>query len=439
MRVFPTTVSGLYEQFESQVRSYCRSYPNEFDQARGSHLFDTHGSKYLDFLSGCGTLNYGHNDPFIKSALLDYIASDGLAMCLDFHCKAKSAFLSALNERILRPRGLDYRAQFTGPTGANAVEAALKLARKHTGRSVVVSFTNGFHGVSLGALAASGNIRNRSTSEGQLHNIHRAPFDGYMGEGVCTADLLDKMLSDPSSGIGPPAAILFEPIQGEGGLNCASPAWARRISAVAKRHGALVIADEIQAGCGRSGDFFAFDHLGIRPDIVTMAKSLSGLGLPLSLVLLSPEIDVWAPGEHNGTFRGNAHAFVTATAALDKFWADDAFVLGVREKGRLVHARLSRLAEEFDLRVAGRGLMLGLDVGSGVVAQEISEACYAHRLILETCGAHGQVLKLLMPLTISDEDLEMGLSIIETTVKARLGQRRNAIKIDTFIRETVHS
>jgi diaminobutyrate-2-oxoglutarate transaminase len=215
MVVFSTTISAFYEQFESRVRSYCRNYPKEFDRARDSHLFDSQGKKYLDFLSGCGALNYGHNDASIKKALLDYVLSDGLAMGLDFHCSAKTAFLSALNEHILRPRSLDFRAQFTGPTGANAVEAALKLARKHTGRSGVVAFTNAFHGVSIGALAATGNMRNRSSSEGQLHNIHRAPFDGYMGDGVDTADLLERMLSDPSSGLAPPAAILYEPIQGD--------------------------------------------------------------------------------------------------------------------------------------------------------------------------------------------------------------------------------
>ncbi len=415
--------SSFYENIESNVRSYCRGCSAEFATGNGSYLFDSAGNAYLDFLAGCGSLNYGHNEPNMKAALIDYIMSDGLALGLDFHSTAKRAFLDAFDMRILRPRGLDYRVQFTGPTGTNAVEAALKLARKHTERSVVVAFTNAFHGCSLGALAATGNIRNRSSSEGQLHNIHRAPYDGYAGApGPDSASLLEKMLDDPSSGVGPIAAVIFEAIQGEGGLNCSSPEWAQKICTIAKRRGALVIVDEIQAGCGRSGDFFAFEHLGIKPDIVTMAKSLSGFGLPMSLTLIAPEFDVWSPGEHNGTFRGNAHAFVTATVALNVFWSNDDFVTSVRRKAQLLRERLDAIASAVGAKVVGRGMMQGLDVGSGAMAEDISQACLKQGLLLETCGAQGQVLKCLMSLTIGEDDLEKGLSILNAAAGARLGQ-----------------
>lgn len=427
MRRTPTKASSFYDDLESNVRSYCRGCSTEFATGNGSYLFDSAGDPYLDFLAGCGSLNYGHNEPNMKAALVDYIMSDGLALGLDFHFTAKRAFLDVFDMRVLRPRGLDYRVQFTGPTGTNAVEAALKLARKHTERSVVVAFTNAFHGCSLGALAATGNVRNRSSSEGQLHNVHRAPYDGYArAPGPDSASLLERMLDDPSSGVGPIAAIMFEAIQGEGGLNCASPEWAQKICAIARRHGALVIVDEIQAGCGRSGDFFAFEHLGIKPDIVTMAKSLSGFGLPMSLTLIAPEFDIWSPGEHNGTFRGNAHAFVTATVALDVFWSNDDFVTGVRRKAQILRERLDATAAAVGAKVVGRGMMQGIDVGSGAIAEDISKACLERKLLLETCGPRGQVLKCLMSLTIGEDDLRKGLSIFDAAVKARLGQSDGA-------------
>ncbi|WP_349369285.1 aspartate aminotransferase family protein [Salinarimonas sp.] len=418
------SATAVYERLESAVRSYCRACPAEFDRASGSYLFDVSGRAYLDFIAGCGALNYGHNEPSMKAALLDYVAGDGVSMTLDFHSRAKTEFLRAFDRCVLRPRGLDYRLQFTGPTGSNAVEAALKLARKKTGRSRVVAFTNGFHGVSLGALAATGNGHHRGAFESQLHDVHRAAYDGYLGPDLDTAEMLDRMLSDPSGGIGPIAAVLFEPIQGEGGLNCASPEWAQRVCAVARRHGALVIVDEIQSGCGRSGDFFAFEGLGIEPDVVTLAKSLSGAGLPMSMVLLAPELDAWSPGEHNGTFRGNAHAFVTARAALETFWSDDAFASDVRRKAAVLRRRLDVLAAETGGRVKGRGLMSGLDVGDGDVAQAIRAGCLEEGLLLELCGPHDEVVKLLVPLTIADADLDRGLSILESVVRTRVPPRR---------------
>ena len=313
----PTTKSpnlAIYERMESEVRSYSRSMPRQFGRAEGVWMHDDRGGRYLDFLSGCASLNYGHNHPVLKSALLDYIAGDGITHSLDMHTEAKAAFLDALETLILQPRKLDYRAMFTGPTGTNAVEAALKLARKITGRQQVIAFTNGFHGMTLGALACTGNAGKRGGAGVPLNHVSHSPYDGYYGPDIDTAELLEQRLADPSSGLDAPAAILVETVQGEGGLNAASPQWLKRIAAIARKHGALLIVDDIQAGCGRTGDFFSFDEAGIVPDIVTMAKSLSGMGLPFALTLFRPELDQWAPGEHNGTFRGNNHAFVTASS-----------------------------------------------------------------------------------------------------------------------------
>jgi diaminobutyrate-2-oxoglutarate transaminase len=402
---------------ESQVRSYSRSMPRQFGRAEGVWMHDDRGGRYLDFLSGCSSLNYGHNHPVLKQALLDYIASDGITHSLDLHTEAKAAFLQAFEAVILKPRKLDYRVMFTGPTGTNAVEAALKLARKVTGRQHVVAFSNGFHGMTLGALSCTGNAAKRAGAGIPLNHVSHEPFEGYHGPDVDTAALLDQRLSDPASGLDAPAAILLEIVQGEGGLRAASAAWVRSIAAIAKRHGALLIVDDIQAGCGRTGGFFSFDGMGVTPDIVTMAKSLSGMGLPFALTLFRPELDRWTPGEHNGTFRGNNHAFVTATAALDHFWRDDAFQADVRRRGDYLGRRLRALADEFDMSVRGRGMMQGLNVGSGAVAARITEAAFKRGLIIETSGSHDEVVKVLAPLIIEDALLAHGLDILEDCVR----------------------
>lgn len=410
-----------FERLESEVRSYSRSFPAVFDRAQGSWLHDGAGNRYLDFLSGCSTLNYGHNHPALKEALMDYIKADGVTHSLDMHSRAKQAFLEAFENRILGPRGLFYRLQFPGPTGANAVEAALKVARKVTGRTNVIAFTNGFHGVTLGALAATGNGHHRGGAGVPLTHVTRAAFDGYHGRDVDTAKQLDKLLSDPSSGIDAPAAIIVETVQGEGGLNVASARWLQAIEQIARRHGALFIIDDIQAGCGRTGSFFSFDKMGVSPDIITMAKSLSGMGLPLAITLIKPKYDVMAPGEHNGTFRGNCHAFVTATAALETFWANNEFEHQIKRKADLAARRLADMAHAFkgQIRgVKGRGLMLGLDLGDGKAAARVVRHAFDRKMIIETSGPHSEVVKLLFPLTIDEDDLERGLDILKQSLTA---------------------
>jgi len=416
---------GIYERRESAVRSYARSMPRQFNRADHVWIYDNQGGCYLDFLSGCSTLNYGHNHPILKQALLDYIAADGIAHGLDMHTDAKADFLDTFEQLILEPRSLDYRVMFTGPTGTNAVEAAIKLARKVTKREHIIAFTNGFHGMTLGALACTGNSAKRSGAGVPLNHVSHEPYDGYYGPDVDTAALLEQRLSDPSSGLDAPAAILVETVQGEGGLNAASPEWLRAIADIAKRHGALLIVDDIQAGCGRTGQFFSFEGMGITPDIVTMAKSLSGMGLPFALTLFRPELDQWSPGEHNGTFRGNNHAFVTAAAALRHFWSDGTFQGDIGRRGALLERRLNKMAAEHDLSTCGRGMMRGINVGSGEIAEAITSACFARGLIIETSGAHDEIVKVLAPLVIDDAQLSTGLDIIEQSVREALSTRFN--------------
>ncbi|MGO4854086.1 diaminobutyrate--2-oxoglutarate transaminase [Phaeovulum sp. W22_SRMD_FR3] len=418
--------STAFTRVESQVRSYSRSFPRLFDRATGATIHGTDGREYTDFLAGCSSLNYGHNDPDLKAALLAYISRDGIAHGLDMFTDAKEKFLSAFERHILKPRDMRYRLQFTGPTGANAVEAAMKLARKVTGRSNVISFTNGFHGVTLGALAATGNGKHRAGAAIPLNGVTRAAYDGYYGTEIDTAELLAQQLADPSGGIDAPAAIIVETVQGEGGLNAASPEWLRRIESIARDHGALFIIDDIQAGCGRTGGFFSFEGMGLSPDIITMAKSLSGMGLPLALTLMKPEHDIWSPAEHNGTFRGNNHAFVTATATIEKFWADDEFAEAVAEKAAFLEARLQEIADAHGTTLRGRGMMRGINAGSGEAAAAICKACFDKGLIIETSGSHDEIVKILAPLTIAPAQFAAGLDILETAFAREMAAWRTA-------------
>ena len=306
-------------RIESQVRSYCRSFPVRFEHAKGARLETVDGDSYIDFLAGAGTLNYGHNHPVLKKALQKYIESDHIVHGLDMETAAKEAFLEGFYRVILQPRDMNYKVQFPGPTGTNAVEVALKIARKAKKRSNIVSFTNAFHGATMGSLATTANSHYRDASGVTLQGVSFLPYDGYFGPDIDTSEMLEKMIKDGSSGLDHPAAVLVETVQGEGGINVASGEWLRKVERICRENDILFIVDDIQMGCGRTGTFFSFEQYGIEPDIVTLSKSLSGYGLPMALVLMKPELDLWKPGEHNGTFRGHNLAFVTAKAALDHF------------------------------------------------------------------------------------------------------------------------
>ncbi|WP_082547987.1 diaminobutyrate--2-oxoglutarate transaminase [Massilia sp. Root335] len=391
----------VYERHESNVRYYCRNLGLEFSHAKNATIFSSCGRTYIDMLSGCGSLNYGHNDPDMKAALVDYINSDGISLSLDFHSLAKTRFIGAFVSYILQPRGLEYKLQFTGPTGTNGVEAALKLARKATGRRNVIAFTNGFHGMSLGALGVTGNSFHRRAAGTSMADVSRVPYDGYFSDGASAAQFLDIVLADPSSGFDVPGAIILEIVQGEGGLNTASVEWLRRVREIADKYGAILIVDDIQAGCGRTGTFFSFEGTGVVPDIVVLAKSLSGFGIPMSAVLIRPELDIWAPGEHNGTFRGNNHAFVTGEVAIRKFWSDDSFEQAVFEKSRVLEMAIDDIALKVGGYSKGRGMMRGLGVPSPEIAKAIQEFSLRNGLILERCGPRDEVVKLMPPLTIN--------------------------------------
>ncbi len=426
----------IFERLESNVRAYCRVAPAVFDTARNAHQFDEQGNKYIDFFAGAGVLNFGHNNPLMKQALLDYISRDGVTHSLDMHTIAKREFIATFEKVILKPRNLDYKMQFTGPTGTNCVEAALKLARKVTGRETIVAFTDGFHGMTLGSLACTGNALFRNAAGVPLDHVQRVPFDGYINNDFNTLDILTRQYDDPSSGIKPPAAFLVETIQAEGGVNIASKEWLLALQALARKHNSLLIVDDIQVGCGRTGRYFSFEDHGLDPDLICLAKGIGGYGTPLAMLLIKPEYDQWKPGEHTGTFRGQDFSFIAGKVGLEYF-ADDNLLNDVVKKGIVIKTCLDNIVSEYEnkfcsanncrcpggssVRARGKGMIYGLCVANGKTAADISKMAYENRLIVAGCGPEGRILKLIPPLTIEQDVLEEGLGIFSDSVKKVIG------------------
>lgn len=420
------TSHTLFEELESEVRSYCRSFPTVFTKASGYHMWDRKGMKYIDFFAGAGALNYGHNNPAIKEKLISYLQQDGITHSLDMATEAKEELLRTFSDVILKPRGHHYKIMFPGPTGTNAVESALKLARKVTGREMVFSFTNGFHGMTIGSLAITGNRKKRNGAGVPLTNAMPMPYDRYFGEETDTAAYVERLLEDEGSGVPIPAAMILETVQAEGGIKVASYDWLQKIEKLCRKHGILLIVDDIQVGCGRTGTFFSFEEAGIQPDIVCLSKSIGGYGLPLAMTLFKPELDIWGPGEHNGTFRGNNLGFVAATEALG-YWKDEVFSQGIQKKGKRVREFLEQIAmkyPELKAEVRGRGLMQGIAIGQEGLAEHICKKAFEYGLIMETSGPMNEVAKIMPPLTIDMDGLENGLQILEQSIQESMGREQ---------------
>jgi len=412
--------TAVFERYESAIRGYCRAYPTVFSTAKNARQTDEAGKSYIDFFAGAGVLNFGHNNERMKQALLDYIASDGVIHSLDMYTTAKRKFIQAFVDTIMIPRKMDFRLQFMGPTGTNAVEAALKLARKVTKRHSVIACTHGFHGMTLGALACTANEYFRKAAGVPLEHVQRIPFETAPGGGIDAINALRCAFADPSTGMEAPAAVIIEPIQAEGGVHVASREWLLALQKFAHERGALFIIDDIQAGCGRTGSYFSFDGFGLDPDIVCLAKGLGGYGTPLAMNMVKPEHDIWSPGEHTGTCRGQDLSFVAGAEALGYF-TDDVLMAEVRRKGEIMAAHLHGLAKKHakhEFPVRGKGMMQALDVGEGPRAKLIAQLCFEHGLLIGPCGSGGRVLKLIPPLTIPDQDLHDGLAIFSTAVNA---------------------
>lgn len=410
---------SVFSTVESEVRSYCRNWPTVLTTAKDSWVTDIEGRRYLDFFAGAGALNYGHNNAQLKSALLEYLSGDGIVHSLDIATAAKQNFLETFDRLILKPRKLDYKIQFPGPTGANSVESALKLARKVTGRESIISFTNAFHGMTLGALSVTGNSMKRAGAGIPLVHATPMPYDNYFGGVTEDFHWFERVLDDSGSGLNHPAAVIVETVQGEGGLNVARLEWLQELANLCRKREILLIVDDVQMGCGRTGEFFSFEAADIVPDIVTLSKSISGYGLPMALTLLRPELDVWAPGEHNGTFRGHNPAFVTGAKALETYWKDQEFAAETADKGKLLRDGLDQIAASHDgVSARGRGMAQGLKFDDADLAADVCRAAFERGTLMETSGPSDEVVKLLPPLTTSRSDLESGLEILAESVAA---------------------
>ncbi|WP_203568382.1 diaminobutyrate--2-oxoglutarate transaminase [Aestuariimicrobium ganziense] len=402
---------------ESVVASYNAAFPAVFHKAVGSRLYDADGRAYVDFFSGAGANNSGHNAPALKQALIDYISDDGICNSLDLTTVTKQRFVQAFTEVVLNPRGFDHRLMFTGPTGTNAVEAALKLVRKVSGRPTMLAFTRGFHGVSLGALAATSNEHFRNVAGVPLEHVVFLPYDDPTDPDPRTTLEQGFASLDPDN---LPGGAIVEIIQGEGGINAARPEWLQALRDLTSERGMMLVADDIQAGCGRSGTFFSFEPSGIVPDAVTLSKSLSGYGLPLSVVLIRPEFDIWRPAEHNGTFRGNNHAFVTATAAIDTYWRDSTLMDDVKRRAARLTEHLEALVDQHPehlVEARGRGYLQGLVFADHVVAAEVGRAAFDKGLVIERSGPLDEVAKFMPALTIDDETLDEGLALFDEALE----------------------
>ncbi|MBW6521265.1 MAG: diaminobutyrate--2-oxoglutarate transaminase [Desulfoarculaceae bacterium] len=416
----------IFNQYESEVRGYIRSFPTLFAKSKMAEIWDVDGKRYIDFFAGAGALNYGHNNPKINAAVIEYLQNDGIGHALDMGTVAKRDFITSFVKNILKPRNLDYKLQFVGPTGTNAIETALKIARKVKGRKQVMSFTNGFHGMSMGSLSITGNSFYHDDSYGVPGYTTQVPFHNYLGDKVDTIAYLRKILGDDSSGTELPAAIVLETIQAEGGINVAGVDWLKSLREICYDFDILLVVDDIQVGNGRSGNFFSFERAGIQPDIVTLSKSIGG-GHPMSLVLLKPELDKWSPGEHSGTFRGNNLAFVAATVALDTYWADDTFVKELQLKSQLVEKRMQDLAFRFAdhiREIRGLGMIWGAEFKDPELISAICSQAFADGLVIETAGAADDVIKFLGPLIITEALINEGFDILESAVEKVLIRNR---------------
>ncbi len=411
--------TNTFEKYESSVRSYCRHFPKVFTDAKGAIMKDTDGQEYIDFFCGAGAVNYGHNNDYIKGKVIDYLATDGIIHALDMYTVPKSEFIETLEKKIIEPRGYSYKIQFTGPTGTNGIEAALKLARKNTGRRNVFAFMGCFHGMTLGSLSLTSEMYARVGAGATFTDCTHIPAP-YMFEGLDVIEYMQTLIDDDHSGVEKPAAVVMETVQAEGGIRVFEDDFLRKVREFCTKNDILMIVDDVQVGCCRSGSFFSFERAGIEPDIVVMSKSIGGIGMPLAIVLHKESLDNWKPGEHNGTFRGNQLSFVAGKAAIEYLTENNVEAETVR-KGEIVKNFIEKEILPFDsrLELRGIGLIWGIDFGKidAALSEVIIEKCFEKNLICECAGRAGSVVKVMPPLVIEDELLLEGLNRLKKSVE----------------------
>ncbi len=416
----------VFETYESEVRSYCRHFPTVFTKAKGAQMFDENGEAYIDFFCGAGAVNYGHNNDYIKPKLVEYLMSDGIIHALDMYTVPKREFIDCLEQRVLKPRNLDYKVMFPGPTGTNAIEAALKLARKAKGRSQVFALMGCFHGMTLGALALTTDKGARKGAGVKLNDVTHIPAP-YMYPDLDTIKYMENLITDDHSGAELPAALVIETVQAEGGIWPFQTEWLQAVRKFCTDNDILLIVDDIQVGCARTGTYFSFERAGIVPDIVVLSKSIGGYGLPLAIVLAKPEIDCFTPGEHNGTFRGNQMAFVAAKAGLE-YMLDNKVEEQSHNKGEIIKGFIEKEILPLDnrLKMRGIGMVWGIEFEDVdyTLSEKVTEKAFEHNLIIECAGRKNSVVKIMPPLIIEEELLLDGLNRLKEAIEECLAEHK---------------
>lgn len=439
---------GRQNDTESSARSYPRKFPFALSKAKGSWIEDVEGNRYLDFLCGAGTLALGHNDDEVNKAMIELISSGAPLHTLDLTTPVKDRFVETVISILPEEMRGNVKIQFCSPSGTDATDAAIKLCKTATGRGSVIAFSGGYHGMGHGALSLTGNLNAKMKVQNLMPgvqfmpypNSYRCPF-GLGGEAGTDAACayFERMLKDPESGVTPPAAVIIEPIQGEGGVIPAPRKFMQTIRRVTKELGIPMIVDEIQCGIGRSGQMFAFEESGIIPDVILMSKAIGG-SQPMSIVVYNKDLDKWTAGAHAGTFRGNQLAMAAGTVVLRRV-SDPAFLASVREKGVYITEALNQLKKEVSIigDIRGRGLMIGIEFidpegkkdimghpeASGSIAAEVQKRCFEHKLVMEKGGRNGSVMRCLCALNVSKEDINTMLGIFSSVVKEIDSEIRN--------------
>lgn len=439
-------------RFESSARTYPRRIPVSLARTKGIYVRDTEGNTYIDCLAGAGSLALGHNHPTIHEALRQHLDHDAPLLTLDLTTPVKDRFTSRLFKALPAAFSRHARVQFCSPSGADAVEAAIKLVKTATGRQSILAFSGAYHGMTHATLGMTGNLSARAPIANLMPGVQFLPFPyeyrcpfGLEGEASITANLhyIEQLLQDPESGVLPPAAIIVEAIQGEGGVIPAPTRWLQGLRKITAHHGIPLIMDEVQSGIGRTGSMFAFEHSDIVPDVVVISKAIGG-GLPLSVIVYKEELDQWTAGAHAGTFRGNQLAMTAGTTTLDYIHEHQLDQHAAAMGQRLIQ-HLTNIQQdcEFIGDVRGRGLMIGVEfidatqTGSSKtpptfsdLASEIQQQCLRSGLILESGGRHGSTLRFLPPLIINAEEIDKVAEIFSTSVRqavANLDLRRHTV------------
>lgn len=424
---------------ESNARSYPRKFPFALAKAKGSWVQDVEGNQYLDFLCGAGTLALGHNYPEINQAMIDLLAGDFPLHTLDLTTAVKDEFVHTLLSLLPSPLRENAKIQFCSPSGTDATDAALKLCKTATGRSSIIAFQGGYHGMGHGALACTGNLNAKSKINGLMPEVqfmplpysYRCPF-GLGGEKGLDAAcaFFERTLKDPESGVKKPAAVIIEPVLGEGGVIPVPFKFMQTIRRVTEELDIPMIVDEIQCGIGRTGKFYAFEYSGIVPDVILSSKAVGG-SQPLAVVIYNKKLDTWTPGAHAGTFRGNQLA-MKAGAILIKKVSEPAFLSDVKRKGQIIIDRLTALENRVSIigDVRGLGLMIGVEfidpnggkdimgkfLPSGEIASKVQKLCFENRFIMEKGGRNGSVMRCLCALNVTDEEISKAMEIFEKCV-----------------------